>query len=162
MPANLLNVPDSDAASLGLPVCGGGSTPTPVPTATPVPRPTATPMPGGDTLADFLALANGNADDLRQAFGDTYTMHPDSPGSAGWDQNGRGWFASRNTWWSTDYLGGKRWASCLMIIYDNASSAALDDEYDAMVRYTEGSLDVLVERKVDSLVTRAFRVGSAA
>ena len=40
MPVDLLSVPDSDAASLNLPICGSSTptpTPTPVPTATPTP-----------------------------------------------------------------------------------------------------------------------------
>ena len=39
VPASLLTVPDSDAASLNLPVCGGDGEPTPIPITTPTPTP---------------------------------------------------------------------------------------------------------------------------
>ena len=39
VPASLLTVPDSDAASLNLPVCGGDGEPTPIPITTPTPPP---------------------------------------------------------------------------------------------------------------------------
>ena len=60
MPANLLEVPDGDAAQLNLPTCQDGQTPTPQPPGTtPVP-PTAIPTPppstGGDTAQRLTAI----------------------------------------------------------------------------------------------------------
>lgn len=142
MPANLLNVPDGDAATLRLPTCEGGPPPTPTPMATP----TATPTTGdGFDLAAYLSEALCETEDLREAFGENYTLDRDLVPVV-WEHNGRGWWASVNSTWINDN-DSRKVVFCSAIVYDNVSSAALDSNYHSVRLYNEGIYDTFAENK---------------
>ena len=144
MPANLLNVPDGDAASLRLPTCGGGlTTPSPTPTPTPTPTP---PTDDDFDLAAYLTEALCEAEDLREAFGENYTLE-DDPVPVLWDHNGRGWWAAVNSTWIND-SDSRKVVFCMAIVYDNVSSAALDSNYHSIRLYNEGIYNTFVENKI--------------
>lgn len=144
MPANLLEVPDGDAASLRLPTCGGGlTTPSPTPTPTPTPTP---PTDDDFDLAAYLTEALCEAEDLREAFGENYTLE-DDPVPVLWDHNGRGWWAAVNSTWIND-SDSRKVVFCMAIVYDNVSSAALDSNYHSIRLYNEGIYNTFVENKI--------------
>ena len=145
MPANLLKVPDGDAASLKLPACGGATTtPTPTPTASPAPSPTPT-----NDLAELLAVAHCNHADLAQALGGTH-IQVDAVSPVEYEHNGWGLQAFTRSSWVNDNDSDKR-VTCVTLLYENVSSAILDAGYDRMRFLVEGSLDVLEQRKVGNL-----------
>ena len=118
-----------------------GSTPPP---STPVPTPTST---GGDfDLTSYVWEAHCEAEDLREAFGEGYTLFGDAS-AIEWKPNGRGWWASVASSWINDNDEDKVvW--CTSIVYDNASSAILDTNYHAIRLEMEGSFDILAESKI--------------
>ena len=134
LPAKLAQVSDNDAASLGLPTCGGsGPAPTPTPTATPTPLPT-------DEGA--WEDAHCTQDDIH-AFDGAYVFD-EAFGPFDWDTNGRGWAESYTTYW--DKAGS--YVFCKTVVYDNWHSALLDFGYDAMRDMVDGNRDVVLERKI--------------
>ena len=147
MPANLLNVPDGDAASLNLPTCEGSPSPTPTPT------------PTGDDfdLTAYVNEAHCQAEDLSEAFGESYTQ-VDSIGPATYEHNGWGLGVFARSSWVNDNNSARR-AFCITALYENVSSAIVDANYDRMRSLTEGSLDVLTQRKVRELpeIGHSFR-----
>ena len=149
MPANLLNVPDGDAASLNLPTCEGSPSPTPTPT----------PTPTGDDfdLTAYVNEAHCQAEDLSEAFGESYTQ-VGSIGPATYEHNGWGLGVFARSSWVNDSNSARR-AFCITALYENVSSAIVDANYDRMRSLTEGSLDVLTQRKVRELpeVGHSFR-----
>ena len=145
MPANLLDVPDGDAASLRLPTCES-ETVTPTPLPTPSPTPTVTPT---DDLSELLAEGHCTHEDLTQALGGTYTRTDFVPLEK-YEQNGWGLYAFAKSEWVKDDDSDKT-VYCLSVLYDNVSSAVLDTSYDRMRYLVEGSLDVLAQKKVRDL-----------
>ena len=148
MPANLLNVPDGDAARLGLPACGGAvATPTPLPTATPTPTPvpTATPLPDDDTLADYMRNIHCKEEDFKQVYGESFTLLSED-GPFAWEHNGRGWVVSLATRWTKD-SDAKYRVSCSTVVYDNESSAIHEHHWDT-IRRGAGEFDILFDRKL--------------
>ncbi len=144
MPANLLEVSDGDAASLRLPTCESGTT-----TPTPTPSPTATPTPttGEDfDLAAYLTEALCQEDDLREAFGESYTLDSD-PVPVVWEHNGRGLWASVTSTWVSD-SDSRKIVFCSAVVYDNLSSAILDSNYHSIRLFNGGIYDTLVENKI--------------
>ena len=151
MPANLLNVPDGDAARLGLPVCGGAvATPTPVPTATPTPTPvpTATPSPDDETLAELMRDIHCNDDDFQQVYGESWTLDEEL-GPYIWEHNGRGWFSTLTTRWSREG-DADQLAYCQTVVYDNLSSAIVELGWDRFQRFA-GYFDIVFDQKVRNL-----------
>ncbi len=148
MPANLLNVPDGDAASLNLPTCEGSPSPTPTPTPTPT---------DDDDLTAYVNEAHCQAEDLSEAFGESYTQ-VDSIGPATYEHNGWGLLVFARSLWVNDSSSARR-AFCITALYENVSSAIVDANYDRMRSLTEGSLDVLTQRKVRELpeIGHSFR-----
>ena len=146
MPANLLAVPDGDAASLRLPTCESGAvTPTPMPT--PASTPTPTPSAGEDfDLAAYLTEALCRADDLREAFGASYTLDSE-PVPFVWEHNGRGWWASVSSLWINDD-DPRKVVFCSAVVYDNVSSAAIDSNYHSIRLFNEGIYDTFEENKI--------------
>ena len=143
MPANLLEVPDGDAASLRLPTCEGSPPPTPTSTPTATPTPTS----GEDfDLAAYLTEALCETEDLREAFDANYTLDTD-PIPFLWEHNGRGWWASVNSTWIND-SDSRKVVFCMAIIYDNVSSAALYSNYHSLRLFNEGIYDTFVENKI--------------
>ena len=84
---------------------------------------------------------------LRSAFGESYTQDPDWGGVSTWDRNGRGIWVSASTRWVSDKDSNKV-VGCLTIVYDNLSSAIVDDQYSTLVDWVDGDWDVLDDRKV--------------
>ena len=133
VPANLFSVSDSDAASLNLSSCGGG---TPPAAATPTPVPTATPTPGqtSSLTSGQVRTANCVSEDVRAAFGDGLTHEADLDwGPYSLDSNGRGWHASYSTVWSSSGL----FLECDTVVYVNADSAYLDFGYPELADFID-------------------------
>ena len=133
VPANLFSVSDSDAASLNLSSCGGG---TPPAATTPTPVPTATPTPGqtSSLTSGQVRTANCVSEDVRAAFGDGLTHEADLDlGPYSWDSNGRGWYASYSTIWTSN----GRWLECNTVVYVNADSAYLDFGYPELADFID-------------------------
>ena len=155
VPSVFARVSDNDAASLGLPTCGGmGPAPTPVPTATPTPppaTPTPTPTPTADVDGTTTLLAEGHCTqaDLTQTLGGTYTRVDFVPLEK-YEQNGWGLYAFSKSEWVRDDDEDKT-VYCLTVLYDNAFSAVLDTSYDRMRQLVEGDLDVLGQSKASQL-----------
>ncbi len=155
MPANLLEVPDGDAATLRLPTCESGTTtptPTPSPTATPTPPPpgtTPTPTPTDDPGALDSTLMwhiHCQADDFLAAFGEEYVMDDELTLHYIYERNGRGlWHVLRTIWRSSSNTDIH--VACMTKVYDNVSSAIWDHQFTAMLEEALGDSDVLRQNK---------------
>lgn len=155
VPSGFAQVSDNDAASLGLPTCGGTApTPTPVPPATPTPAPpgtTPTPTPTPTVAPGALDSTltwhiHCQADDFVAAFGEEYVMDEERTFHYVYERNGRGlWNVLRTIWRSPS--NPDRSVACMTKVYDNVSSAAWDNQYTAMLEEALGSSDVLRQNK---------------
>ena len=130
LPAKLAQVSDNDAASLGLPTCGGSG---------PAPTPTPTPLPTDEAAWED---AHCTQDDIH-AFDGAYVFD-EAFGPFDWDTNGRGWAESYTTFWNK----AESFVICQTVVYDNWDSAFLDFDYNAMRRMMEIGSDVVLERKI--------------
>ena len=126
------------------PIQGG-----PGPAPTPTPAPTAVPTPMPPTSYDVMRRIHCQSDDFVAAFGarfeETYNVPDDR--TAVYSRNGRGLWETLTTRWVSS-SDSRTAVVCRTKIYDNISSATLDNRYAAMVEEASGSWDVLRQHKL--------------